>query len=94
MHPILFQLGPLTLRSYGLMMALGFGFGILLSLLLSRKEGRSDEVVLDLSVWIMLGSIVGARIFYVVVMPDSYLAHPLDVFAGLCRAAWSTMARP
>ena len=81
MHPILFQLGSLTLRSYGLMMALGFACGIALSLLLSRREGRRDEVVLDLSVWIMVGSIVGARIFYVLVMPESYLAHPLEIFA-------------
>jgi phosphatidylglycerol:prolipoprotein diacylglycerol transferase len=81
MHPILFQLGFLTLRSYGLMMALGFAFGIGLSLLLSRREGRSDEVVLDLSVWIMIGAIAGARILYVLVMPESYVAHPLEIFA-------------
>lgn len=81
MHPILFQLGPLTLRSYGLMMALGFAAGIALSLLLSRREGRSDEVVLDLSVWIMVGAIAGARLFYVLVMPESYVAHPLEIFA-------------
>jgi len=81
MHPILLQLGPLVLRSYGLMMALGFAFGIALSLMLSRKEGRSDEVVLDLSVWIMVGAIVGARLFYVLVMPESYVAHPWQILA-------------
>jgi phosphatidylglycerol:prolipoprotein diacylglycerol transferase len=80
MHPILFQLGPLTLRSYGLMMALGFLFGIILTLFFTRKEGRQDEMVLDLCLWIMLGAIVGARLLYVIVMPESYLKNPMEIF--------------
>ncbi len=79
MHPILFQLGPLTLRSYGLMMALGFMAGIALALGLSRREGRKDEVVLDLSVWIMAGAILGARLLYVLVQPEAYLKNPLEI---------------
>lgn len=81
MHPILFELGPFTLRSYGLMMALGFAFGIALALHLGRKEGRPDDVILDLSVWIMLGSILGARALYVIVQPESYLQRPWTVLA-------------
>src|SRR5260221_5350544 len=80
MHPILFQLGPLPLRSYGLMMALGFAFGIALTLPLSRKEGIKDDVVLDLVVWLMIGSIASARLLYVLVQPEAYLAHPIEIF--------------
>jgi phosphatidylglycerol:prolipoprotein diacylglycerol transferase len=72
MHPILFELGPLTLRSYGLMMALGFGFGIMLAVALNRREGRADELILDLSVWIMFGAIAGARALYVIVQPEQF----------------------
>lgn len=76
MHPILFELGPLTLRSYGLMMALGFAFGIALALMLNRAEKRPDEVILDLSVWIMFGAIAGARALYVVVQPEQFSGRP------------------
>ena len=81
MHPILFQLGFLTLRSYGAMMALSFTLGILVSVYLNRKDGRSDDIILDLSSWVMLGAVVGARALYVVVQPAEYLAEPWKVIA-------------
>jgi phosphatidylglycerol:prolipoprotein diacylglycerol transferase len=82
MHPILFEIGPFTLRSYGLMMALGFGFGIWLSSRLNRREGRSEEMIYDLSVWIMLGAILGARLLYVAVEPEQFADGPWwDVLA-------------
>jgi phosphatidylglycerol:prolipoprotein diacylglycerol transferase len=80
-HPILFQLGPMTLRTYGLMMAISFTLGILLSIFLNRKAGREDDLILDLSTWIMLGAVVGARLLYIVVEPTEYLAHPWRVLA-------------
>jgi phosphatidylglycerol:prolipoprotein diacylglycerol transferase len=80
-HPILFQLGPLTLRSYGLATAFSFGLGILLSVYLNRKDRRPDDLILDLSTWVMLGAVAGARLLYVVVQPAEYLAHPWHIFA-------------
>lgn len=76
MHPILFEIGFLTLRSYGLMMALGFAAGIALSVSLNRKEKRPDELILDLSVWIMFGAIAGARALYVLVEPEQFVGLP------------------
>ncbi len=67
MHPILFSAGPFTLRTYGLMMALSFVLGLVMAAHLNRKEGRSDEELMDLTVWIMVGAVVGARILYVAV---------------------------
>lgn len=85
MHPILFELGPLTLRSYGLMMALGFAFGIWLATWLNRKEGRPDELIMDLSVWIMFGAIAGARLLYVIVQWDQFAALPLWEVAAVWK---------
>jgi phosphatidylglycerol:prolipoprotein diacylglycerol transferase len=77
MHPILFDLGWFPpLRTYGLMMALGFLMGIALAVALNRREKRPDEVILDLSVWIMFGSIFGARVLYVVVEPEQFQGAP------------------
>jgi phosphatidylglycerol---prolipoprotein diacylglyceryl transferase len=60
MHPILFEFGPLTLRSYGALMALSFVLGITLALRLNRRAGRPDEPMLDLATVIMLGAVVAA----------------------------------
>lgn len=80
MHPILLEIGPITLRSYGLFLALGFLGGIALMTLLNRKEGRSDDLAMDMSVWIMAGGIIGARLMYVAVQPESFLDNWLEIF--------------
>lgn len=79
MHPILFQFGPVTLRSYGLMMAVSFLLGIWLALKLNRRAGRPDEPLLDLSTVIMLGAVVGARTLYVIVMWQDFKAAPWEI---------------
>jgi phosphatidylglycerol---prolipoprotein diacylglyceryl transferase len=79
LHPILFELGPITLRSYGAFMALSFVVGILLALRLNRRAGRPDEAMLDLATVIMLGAVVGARALYVIVQWPSYAADPLSI---------------
>ena len=67
MHPILFECRFFTLRTYGLMMATSFLLGLLLARTLNRREGRGDDELMDLAMWIMLGSVVGARILYIIV---------------------------
>lgn len=67
MHPILFSIGPFTLRTYGAMMATSFLLGLLLARRLNRREGRDDDTLLDLAVWIMVGAVLGARILYIIV---------------------------
>ncbi len=67
MHPILFEFGPFTLRTYGLMMAVSFLLGLALARSLNRREGRSDDDLMDLALAIMVGAIIGARILYVMV---------------------------
>jgi len=79
-HPILLQISGFSLRSYGVMMALSFVVGILVAVGLNRRNGRSDDLILDVSTWIMLGAIVGARALYVIVEPRDYLAEPWKVF--------------
>jgi phosphatidylglycerol:prolipoprotein diacylglycerol transferase len=80
-HPILFQLGPLTLRSFGFMVATGFLLGTLLAMLLNRQMGKKDDDILDVVTWIMLGSVVGARLMYVLVMPGEFVSRPWAVIA-------------
>ncbi len=65
MHPIAFLLGSLTVRWYGVMMALAFLAGLWTATRRARLVNVSAEVISDVTLWLMLGSIVGARFFYV-----------------------------
>jgi len=80
MHPILLKLGPLTIYSYGLLVALGFLAGIGLAVWLAKKEGIPTEQILDLAVYVLLASIIGARLFYVIEFWRDFAGNPISVF--------------
>ena len=65
MHPIAFYLGSLPVRWYGVMMALAFLAGLWTATRRARLANVSGEVITDVTVWLLFGSIIGARIVYV-----------------------------
>ncbi|MBF0170056.1 MAG: prolipoprotein diacylglyceryl transferase [Nitrospinae bacterium] len=79
MHPILFELGPVTLHTYGLMVAAGFLFGITLAARLGQGDGLDPQKVFDTCFWIVVAAIIGSRLVYIGVNLDHFVAHPLDV---------------
>lgn len=66
MHPILCQIGPLTIYTYGLFVALGLLVGLSLALKEAKRKGFDPQAFLDLAFYSVLAGIIGARIFYVV----------------------------
>jgi phosphatidylglycerol:prolipoprotein diacylglycerol transferase len=64
-HPIAFQLGPLTIHWYGVMIALAFLAGLWTATRRARRENISGEKIADIVLWLMIGSIIGARTVYV-----------------------------
>jgi len=79
MHPILFKIGPITIYSYGVMLALAV---LVCTWLLSRDAKRcniSQDAAYDLVFWCMLGGLVLARVFYVFIEWPYYSANPLEI---------------
>lgn len=71
MHPILFKVGPITIHSYGFMIAIGMISAILLSLYRGKKLGFNTDVILDLGVYGIVGGILGAKVlFWIVEFPN------------------------
>ena len=83
MVPVIVRLGPLTIYSYGLMMALGF---IAADLLLSRecrRRGYKPEIASAIVIWGAIGGVVGARLYDVADNWSGYAANPgAIVFSG------------
>lgn len=65
MHSELLQIGPFTLRAFGLCMALGFLLGWQAAVWLCRRTGQDPDRLTSLLTWLMLSAIVGARTAYV-----------------------------
>jgi len=81
MHPILFQIGSVTIRYYGLMYVIAITVGFLLLAKEARRKGLSlsTESLLDLLLWTVPIAIVGARLYYVVFQWDYYGSHLIDI---------------
>ncbi|WP_456342304.1 prolipoprotein diacylglyceryl transferase [Thermovibrio sp.] len=75
MHPILFKIGPFTVYTYGVMVALGIFFGSLILVKLAEREGIRREDVVDTAFWSVIAGLVGARLFFFLYNPQ--YAKPL-----------------
>jgi phosphatidylglycerol---prolipoprotein diacylglyceryl transferase len=72
MDPIIVSIGPLALRWYGVLIALGVVVGALWTLRAARDRGLDGEWLLDLAPWLVGAGIVGARLVYVLTSPSAY----------------------
>lgn len=76
MHPIICKIGPFTVYSYGLMMAVAF----LLASALARKEARRQfidpETIFNLAFIAFISGIAGARLLFVIRRMDYYIRLP------------------
>jgi phosphatidylglycerol:prolipoprotein diacylglycerol transferase len=79
MHPILIDLGPLTIHTYGLMVALAFLAAIWWGGHEARLAGLKHEIVPDLALLILIAAIVGARLVYVLIELPRFLNTPLKM---------------
>ncbi len=79
--PDLFSLGPITVRWYGLLIAIAVLIGVTISQQLAQKRGVDPEKIGDLLLWVIPCGIVCARIYYVLFEWSSYASRPLEAFA-------------
>ena len=63
--PILFQLGPLIVRWYGLLVAVSVILGVFLSQRLAKYRDVNPNLMSNLLIWLVVGAIPGARLYYV-----------------------------
>jgi len=76
MHPILFEFGPLTIYSYGAMLCLAFMVTIIWALREAPAEKINRDYLYDLFIVVMLFSLLGSRLAYVVLNWDFYREGP------------------
>lgn len=65
MRPTLFNIGPIGIHSYGVMLVLGFAAGMLLAIREGRRRGISKDDIIDCGLWVLLSGIVAARLLYI-----------------------------
>lgn len=83
MHPILFEVGPITIYSYGACIAVGTVLAFLFAWWQGRKQfGLSFNQINTLAVLLILASFVGGKIFLFFESPDYYINNPMSLVSG------------
>ena len=77
-NPIAFHIGSLEIRWYGIIFALAFLIGIFMAARLAKKRNISADTIYDFSIWLILGSVIGARIGHVFFYNWSYYIKHLN----------------
>lgn len=83
MHPILFKLGPFTVYSYGVCIAVGALLGFSYMAWQGKKLfGLTFDQSNSLFIWLVLAGVAGGKLFLIFEEPSYYLAHPLKLISG------------
>lgn len=94
--PVLFTLGPLSVRWYGLAFAVGFIAGYSIVGRMFRREGAPEEWLGSLLAYVVIATIVGARLGHVFFYEwDYYSVHPekiLRIWEGGLASHGGTIA--
>ncbi len=78
--PQAFYIGGFRVALYGCMIALGMLLGILTAARIAGKTGQSEETYWDISIWLIVFSVIGARIYYVIFFWDAYKDDLSQIF--------------
>ena len=89
--PSSFNIGPLTIHFYGIIIMLGVVAATYLARREANRRGQNGDLVWDMLIWLLIAGIIGARLWHILTpMPSLeaqgvttyyYLTHPLDAIA-------------
>ncbi len=81
MHPVLLRLGPVTIHTYGFMMAVGVAFALWFIFVQSKKQGLEATKLVDLAFYTILISLLGAKLVLLVTSFSYYTQRPGELLS-------------
>lgn len=77
--PKTIMIGNFGIALYGVVIAIGMILGLTLAARIAKKTGNDPDVIWDLAAPLLIFSIIGARIYYVIFMWDFYKDDPIQI---------------
>ncbi len=79
MYPRLLELGPITVYTYGVLLAAAYLFGLQLARIRAKERGLDANRVLDLGIYIIISALVGAKLLLLITDYKSFTADPREL---------------
>jgi phosphatidylglycerol---prolipoprotein diacylglyceryl transferase len=80
-YPELFSVGPITIYSYGVLLAASYLLGLWLAMRRAKQWGLDPTRVLDLGIYIIIAALIGAKLLLFVVDFDQFSGSPQDLLS-------------
>ncbi len=90
--PVIFHLGHFGLRWYSLAIILAIIAAVWMTTYKGKKKGIATEHIYSLAIWVVLGGIVGARLFHVIDHWEHYVNNPAQILGFQGLAIWGALA--
>ncbi|SDI44496.1 prolipoprotein diacylglyceryl transferase [Natribacillus halophilus] len=81
LDPIAFELGPLSIYWYGVIIVLGAAIGYVIATREAKKHGYPSDIFADLLIWAIPIALISARLYYVLFQFDYYMENPAQIIA-------------
>jgi phosphatidylglycerol---prolipoprotein diacylglyceryl transferase len=81
MHPILFQIGSITIYTYGVLVAAGVILGLWYARRQAPRAGLDPEKTWNMGIYAVLIALLLAKLWLVFSAWDYYVSHPRDIFS-------------
>jgi len=78
LYPILFHIGSIEVRAWGVMVSLGIILGTFIAFRLARREGLDGNLVFDYVLYAVISGFLGARIWEVIFSWENFAGAPLE----------------
>jgi phosphatidylglycerol:prolipoprotein diacylglycerol transferase len=82
-YPKLFELGPFTVYTYGVLLATSYLLGLWMAMRRAKTRGLDPNRVLDLGIYIIIAALVGAKALLAIVDFDHYRQQPAEILSLL-----------
>src|SRR6266852_6764088 len=81
MYPRLFELGPITVYTYGVLLAAAYLFGLKLAMVRAKARDLDANRVLDLGIYIIISALIGAKLLLLVTDFRAFTADPRELLS-------------
>src|SRR3954447_5359666 len=85
MYPRLFEAGPITVYTYGVLLAAAYLLGLQLARVRAKARGLDANRVLDLGIYIIIAALIGAKLLLLVTDFKTFSSNPRELLT-LARA--------
>src|SRR6266849_9454209 len=79
MYPRLFELGPITVYTYGVLLAAAYLLGLQLAMRRAKARGLDHNRVLDLGIFIIISALIGAKLLLFITDFKTFTTDPREL---------------